>query len=110
MHDETFTVTAEHIALLRHAYVDWDDCEYGAPAISPKRPYGNSSVELDIVDILGWTYSDDDGPTTEQRDRAREIHEGTQYALQIFLVTGEMREGTYRLATSYQRRSWERVS
>ena len=36
--------------------VQWRDCEYGAPEINPKRPYGNSSVELDICEILGWKY------------------------------------------------------
>ena len=43
-----FTVTEEHLKLLRRAYVDWEDCEFGAPAIDCKRPYGNSDVIADI--------------------------------------------------------------
>jgi hypothetical protein len=34
-----FTVTEEHLKLLRRAYVAWDFGEgYGAPAINPKKP------------------------------------------------------------------------
>ena len=47
-----FTVTDEHLKLLRGAYVGWDDCEFGAPAIDCKRPYGNSDVIADIAEIL----------------------------------------------------------
>src|SRR6266568_5645220 len=40
-----FTVTEDHLKLLRHAYLYWEYGEgYGAPAIDPKRPYGNSDV------------------------------------------------------------------
>lgn len=84
---ETFEVTAEHIRLLRSAYVEWQDCETGAPAIDPKRPYGNSDVAGDVNDILGAKYSEDD---------ALAVHLGTQTALQIILSTGMFRPGKYR--------------
>jgi hypothetical protein len=48
-----FTVTEDHLKLLRRAYIGWDDCEFGAPGIDPKRPYGNSDVIGDIAEILG---------------------------------------------------------
>ena len=111
-----FEVTEDHIRLLRAAYVGWDDCEYGAPAVNCKRPYGNSSpnVEPDIAKLLGWALEGDDGDepclSEQQRDRARTLHEETRHALQIFLATGEMKPGTYRLREDqYDTRSWEPV-
>lgn len=94
-----FTVTDEHIKLLRRAYVSWDDCEFGAPAIDCKRPYGNSDVVSDIAEILGII---DD----ECRDEESEIlpdaevaltrlHGETAIALQIALATGVFRAGRY---------------
>lgn len=47
-----FNLKEEHIKLLRAMYVGWSDCEYGAPEIDPKRPYGNSYVEGDVHEIL----------------------------------------------------------
>jgi hypothetical protein len=84
-----FTVTEEHIKLLRSACVRWDDCEFGAPAIDCKRPYGNSSVYQDIAEILGVDYNERDD------DRLLQLHKDTETALQIFLATGEMKTGNY---------------
>ena len=54
-----FTVTEDHLELLRHVHLYWDYGEgYGAPAIDPKRPYGNSDVERDIAEILEAPDSD----------------------------------------------------
>lgn len=102
-----FTVTNDHIKLLRSAYVGWDGCEFGAPAIDCKRPYGNSSVELDIAEILGWTIADvDEGLTQEQELRAELLHRETQTALQIFLSLGTMEAGTYIRPSQYDYRTW----
>src|ERR1700734_729843 len=87
-----FTVTEDHLKLLRHAYVGWDDCEFGAPAIDCKRPYGNSDVIDDIAEILGV-------PDEQVRDEESEIlpgvkaaftclHGETATVLQIALATG----------------------
>jgi hypothetical protein len=104
IHDELrlvteFTVTEDHLKLLRRAYVGWDDCEFGAPAIDCKRPYGNSDVLNDMTEILGT-------PDEECRDEEGEIlpdaeaaltrlHAETGVALQIALATGEFRTGRY---------------
>lgn len=103
---DSFTVTEDHIKLLRRAYVGWEDCEYGAPAIDCKRPYGNSSVEQDIAEILGWPFDDEDGLTDEQSQQARRLHEGTRTALQIFLITGRMEVGAFAKSDTYDSRSW----
>jgi hypothetical protein len=51
---ERFNLTENHIKLIRRMSVGYnEDCEYGAPEIDPKRPYGNSSVEQDILEIIG---------------------------------------------------------
>lgn len=89
-----FTLTTEHVALLRAMNVGWQDCETGAPEIDPKRPYGNSSVELDVAEILGWEV-DEDGLTDEQHDRAATLHRETQTALQVVLHAGSFEPGDY---------------
>jgi len=37
MYELEFQLTEQHVTLLRNAYVNWDDCEFGAPAINCKR-------------------------------------------------------------------------
>lgn len=74
-------IRKEHIKLLKSAYLRWDDCETGAPAIDPKRPYGNSNVEGDVREILGKT--EDDMPD----DIAMQIHRETLEVLQKILAT-----------------------
>ena len=46
-------VTPDHLKLLGRANWIWEDAEYGAAAIDPKRPFGNSDVERDINEALG---------------------------------------------------------
>jgi len=46
-------IKPEHLKLLSNMVVSYDDCEFGAPAIDPKCPYGNSSVFEDMIEILG---------------------------------------------------------
>lgn len=48
-----FELTDSHLKLAKAVCLNWDDCEYGAPCVDPKRPYGNSNVEKDIRTILG---------------------------------------------------------
>ena len=95
-----FTVTEDHLKLLRRAYVGWDDCEFGAPAIDSKRPYGNSDVIGDIAEILGTPGSgeiDDEAGDIPDEDAARftRLHGETATVLQIALATGEFRTGRY---------------
>lgn len=108
--DKRFTLTEQHLALLRRAYVGWDDCEFGAPAIDCKRPYGNSSVVLDIAEILGVPTddeADDYGLNQETEDRLTALHKETQTALQVILSTGKFEVGNYE---SYDYGgSWKKV-
>ena len=112
MKGKAFTVTEDHVKLLQAMYVGWDDCEYGAPSIDPKRPYGDSMVDQNICEILGWKIKDpDEGPSEAQSDKARKIHEEMETVLQILLVfaTKGIKPGKYQQHTDYQAHSWEKV-
>jgi len=94
MNIERFEIKKEHLQLLNNAYVSWFDCEYGAPTIDPKRPYGNNSVEFDIAEILGWEIIDDE-LNDKQRCEASKLHEETKTVLQICLSQLKFEIGTF---------------
>lgn len=107
---DVFTVTEQHIRLLRHAYVVWTDCETGAPAIDPKRPYGTSLVAEHVLEILGledqFSYDEDEGLSTEQIDALLALHYETAKALQCVLAAGSFEPATYRYNDRWR---WERT-
>ena len=57
-------------------YSDW--AEYGSVGVDCKRPFGNSDVEADILEIVGWSpLGQEDGEdfySDEQRDYARDLY------------------------------------
>jgi hypothetical protein len=89
----SFKLTQDHIKLLRHMYVEWHNCETGAPAINPKRPYGNSYVAGDVYEIL--TENDSDHLSEEQEQYYLEIHKQTLEALKVFLHNASITPGVY---------------
>jgi hypothetical protein len=112
-----FTVTNDHLKLLRHMRVYWLALElFGAPAIDNKRPYGNSGITPDVAKILQAPDSDYEwtehqtltppygepkmvrvrGLRVEAEARYMRLHVETAIALQIALSTGEFRAGHYR--------------
>lgn len=96
-----FKLTKDHIKLIRCFCVGWQDCEFGAPEIDPKRPFGNSSVLEDIHEILtdetiGCTNSKRDKLTDEEVDKYNQLYKETETALQIILVNGIFRIGSYK--------------
>lgn len=104
-----FDLLPEHVALLRAANVRWHEMEWGAPEIDGKRPYGNGDLTNDIANILGWEFLDtEDGPmlSSARAAFARELHRGTDTALQIVLSTGSFEPGRY-VASAYGR-DWRR--
>ena len=107
-----FTMTDDHLALLRKMNVGWQDTEFGAPEIDPKRPYGNSSVETDIHKILtgesvGYTDSQRDELTEQELARYQKLHRETETALQIVLAVGMFEAGAYE-CDAY-RINWRKV-
>ena len=120
MEKETFIMKKEHLKLLRKMYVAWWECEFGAPSINCKRPYGNSDVITDMLDILGlkelkpgifeftlngktWFIKGEDkwnlyldGKDEESLVEAlNRLHEETEATLQVVLSTGTFKEGKY---------------
>lgn len=113
--NERFTVTKEHLLLAQRMWVSWWDDEYGAPGIDPKSPYGDSSVELDIAEILGEftmdDYNDTDGACLDpHRERYRALHESMKTALQVFLASQRFEEGEYEMLKPYDQNSWVKVT
>lgn len=92
---KTFTLTDQHITLLRNAYICWEDCETGAPAIDCKRPYGNSNVVGDIVEILGWKEDLGEDLSDTQRAQILAMHYETETALQCILTSGSFEPGVF---------------
>lgn len=110
MRKRQFKLTSDHVKLLRAAYVSWDGCEFGAPAIDCKRPYGNSDPYPDIAKIIGIEPGEDDWEpfTQDQFDYMRKKHEELETALQIVLATGAFEPGIYE-ANAYSR-NWQLLS
>lgn len=105
----TFTITENHLKLLRRMYVGWQDCCTGSPEIDPKRPYGNSYVPGDVADIIGLRYNIELGLTEKQEQKLLALHKETELALQIVLVTGQFKTGKFVQRDDCYRRGWERV-
>lgn len=94
---ETFEIKPEHLTLLKRANVDWHDCEWGAPRIDCKRPYGNSSIFEDMAKLLGVESLRSDEFVITEADESRlwKLHKETEAALQICLVTQSFTPGVY---------------
>lgn len=94
-----FILKQVHLELLKKMVVRWDRCEFGAPAIDCKKPYGNSSVYEDMAKILGvkgFIDSDEEiSFSNEQMSFMNDLHKETETALQIVLKTGKFEPGIY---------------
>ena len=102
MKPETVELTEDHVRLLRSAYIEWNDCEFGAPAINCKRPYGNSDVLSDIRRILGHDFfpcphcgeriPKENAPSEEV---LLALHRSMEVVLQVVLSAGSFKPGFY---------------
>ncbi len=99
MDTETFTLTEDHLKLLKRANVSWEYGESEAPGLCTKRPYGNGDVVDDIAEILGIDkrlMNEDDSQYDETLyDKLWAIHRETETALQIILTTQSFTPGDY---------------
>lgn len=109
---EHFTLTTQHLALLQRMNVGWCGDEFGAPEIDPKRPYGNGDVLRDMLTILhpdthpGVLEEDDSGYQPDTVAALERLHQETERALQIILVTQSFEPGEY-VADAYSA-NWRR--
>lgn len=111
-----FTVTEEHIKLLRRACIIWWPQfrsvagDIGAPAIDCKRPYGNSCVEADVHEILTGVSCcsvDLSELPPDTLKHYQQLHLDTETALQIVLATGSFTPGIYEANQNHQ--DWTQV-
>lgn len=73
----------DDLAKLADAFFDnliYDpDCEYGSIGIDSKRPFGNSDVEGDVLEIIGRKPEGDDGEgacwASHQREYAASLYQ-----------------------------------
>lgn len=108
---EEFELKQIHLDLFKNMVVGWQDCEYGAPEIDPKRPYGNSDVEDDIAEICkiektDKNYDEDEGLWREKiSDQLSNLHRQMETALEIVLQTQTFELGTYiRVENKWQKK------
>jgi hypothetical protein len=107
-----FNLTEAHLKLIQRMNIRYDDYfEFGAPAVCPKRPYGNSAVYYDIGEIVGIDPEggEDDDPefTSEQEALMLEIHKETALALQVVLASACFDPGMYE--SDEYRDNWKKV-
>lgn len=96
-----FEVKQEHLDLLKHCYVRWDE----GISVDSKRPFGNSYIIGDIGEILGEAPDgfddDDDYFSAEQSDRFMRLYKELSVVLQIILVTQSFKVGRYTRPNAY---------
>jgi hypothetical protein len=113
MNNKKFWVTEDHLKLLPHLWFGYDDyTEFGAPAVDPKRPYGNSDVYGDIAEILGLEGKEDSWGdiqwTSAQKSSMLQIHKEMATILNILVRNGGIERGYYE-ASAYGQ-DWKRVN
>jgi hypothetical protein len=93
-----FLVTSQHLALAKHLRIYWYDTDYGAPGASTTRPYGNGSYLDDVARAIGYRQlTDDDCYAPEEEKCLERLHQEMHLVLQIFLHTGQMKPGIYKM-------------
>lgn len=104
-----FIITEDHIKLLKRLFFFYDESAYdGAPAVDPKRPYGNSAVHSDICEIVGLPEPCEECGTNEESfHTAQRLHEEMVIVLQIICCTASVKTGTYIKKDEYNDLSWE---
>lgn len=105
---ERFTVTQEHIKLLKELCVRWCEDEFGAPCIDAKRPFGNSDVFGDMAEILNITIPEDNLEGYNKCiDYLYVLYKGLQNCLQILCTNLCIEVGEYE-CDDYKR-DWRKV-
>lgn len=106
-------VTENHLKLLKNFYIGWEDTEFGAPCIDPKRPFGNSSAFSDMAEILGFELADDEKQPEFYRKQCDSLLKGyheLQDCLQILCTNLKLEPGKYVLKDEYDVKSWRKVN
>lgn len=107
-----FLVMQQHLDLLRHAHIKWQDEINGhpsAPGIHPERPYGDENWIASIAKIIGEPIDEheDDDQKDKRWRRYTSLHESTDTALQICLCTQQFKAGLYQQENEDDPLSWK---
>lgn len=121
-----FEIKLIHLKLLKEMNIGWDDCEFGAPCVDPKRPYGNSDGVSDVARVIGFErtketvefkpedakeydnindYLENTDWTEKSYDYLFNLHKDMQIVLQICLQTLTFKTGKYKRKNTYS--DWE---
>ena len=98
MSPEYFELTEDHLKLLSELNIDHQYGAYeGAPGADEKRPFGNSDVWEDIVDILGLGYKQDENGnySRAEMDYLQKIFKQVAVAMSIVLQARTFKPGRY---------------
>ncbi len=108
---EIFTLTADHVKLLRRMLIDSDPCvPFSRIGPGTKRPFGNSDIASDMAEILGIQRIEVDNGVSflpqHTIPRMAAIWADLSKALQVVLSSGSFEPGEYR---PVDWRTWERI-
>jgi len=107
----TFTVTDDHLKLVKRFNIGWNDDEFGSPSVDCKKPFGNSSVYEDMAEILGITlpdsYDEHEKYDMATRPLNRLYYEDLPIALQILCCNLSLEAATYVAEGSSN--NWEKL-
>ena len=107
-----FEITEKHIKLMKNMNVGYNEhCEFGAPDIDPKRPYGNGNVYRDIARILEIEpalIKDGESIFSEdQEDAMLALHKQMKTALQVVLTASTFETGLYESDEYHD--NWQKI-
>jgi hypothetical protein len=104
-----FTLTSDHVRLLRQLRVVWIEVEAGAPVIDVEMPFGSTEIHRDVARILGHPGVFPAPPSGTPRERAGqmevvELPAGLLQAVEILLDAGKLRPGSYTVINGMRER------
>lgn len=93
---QSFVVKEEHLKLLKNVCISWQNCEFGAPEINPKRPYGYSNVIESMAEILGIKENEEyDAFSKTDIEKMERLHQETEVCLHILTHNLSIHPGLY---------------
>lgn len=112
-----FELKEEHLDLLKNGCWEYDgSCEYGSIGLDCKRPFGNSSVEYDIAEIIGDeelldAYENDRDLEKIFEDRESkyfELYKELATALEIIFQLNTFELGVYEKEDNWSSSKWRK--
>ncbi len=98
--EQEFTLTADHLRLLRHLRVVWVDVEAGVPVVDLGMPFGSDDVGGDVARILGRP----NAPLRPTGYGGSNLPEGLLQAVAVMVDAGQLRPGTYTIVNAERER------